>query len=110
MKPEVEAALDVVAAEQGTEKKPTRGKGRVAFAPTKCLTPNCNGQFGAGLPKGHRGGRGLCKACIQQAASLVKRKITTWEELEELGLAQPKYNTLVQKALYEARRKKKQSG
>lgn len=81
-------------------------RGRIAFPPKKCMAPECQGQFGSSMPKGNRGGRGLCKSCFQKAANLVKRKVTTWEELEALGLAQSKYTSDYERALYEARKRR----
>lgn len=34
--------------------------------------------------------RGLCSACYQQAATLVRESRTTWKKLEALGRALPK--------------------
>ncbi len=69
-----------------------------------CITPGCKGRLGGGLPKGKRGGRGLCSYCCTQAGVLVRKGITTWEEMERLGLAEPRFMTLVLKALVEARK------
>lgn len=77
------------------------GKGRPVIS-LKCLTPNCLGMFGG--ERGKSGARGLCKKCHADAMRLVKKKATTWEELEALGLAQPKYGSLIERALSEARK------
>ncbi len=45
----------------------------------KCLTPEC---------KGSKAFKGLCSACYKDAKRLVDLKQTTWEELEEMGLAE----------------------
>ncbi len=88
----------------GEEPRKRRGnphlKGRPKQIPVKCLIPQCLGFFGA---EGEPGGRGLCKDCHTKASSLIKRGLTTWEELEGLHLAQPKYGSIVEKALVEAR-------
>jgi len=47
----------------------------------KCLTHGCQRKAC---------GRGLCKACHQAATSLIKTGDTSWEELENFGLAQQK--------------------
>lgn len=83
----------------------TNNKGRKPYPTRPCLTPGCEGKFGSGMPKGQAGGRGLCKSCFQQASSLVKRKVTTWDELENLGLAQPKYRSDYELRLIEARKR-----
>lgn len=80
---------------------PRAGRPKLPVEP--CMTPKCPGKFGL---VGEPGGRGLCKACHSKAALLVKRCFTTWEEMEALGLAQPKYGSLVEKAIEEARRKR----
>jgi len=69
----------------------------------KCLTEGCTGEWGSHLPKGRRGGRGLCKYCCTTASLLVKRGTTTWEELERLGLAYPKRATLLEQVLVRKR-------
>ena len=33
--------------------------------------------------------RGLCERCYQSAMKLVKKKLITWEEMEEKGMAKP---------------------
>lgn len=79
---------------------------RVPFPETKCLTPECQGKFG----HGNKGtGRGLCRRCLQQATALVKRGITTWEELENLNLAQPKYRSYYEQCFEEAKKKAKET-
>ena len=88
------------------EEKPYKKAGRVPFPPSKCLTPICEGRTGKAMPKGDTGGRGLCKSCFQKASALVKRKKTTWEELEELGLARPKYASDYELQLLIARKKR----
>ncbi len=71
----------------------------------KCLTPGCKGIFGAkGVGKGKSGGRGLCRGCHLAASSLVRRGKTTWEEMEQLGLAIPKTRSRVEEALYRKRK------
>lgn len=77
-------------------------RGRPKLPSKNCLTPRCSGKFGGDNPGC---GRGLCKTCMQSASSLVRRKVTTWEELESLGLSQPKYGSLVEQALREAKKK-----
>lgn len=84
-----------------------RGKGRPSSGIQKCTIAKCEGQFGSGLPKNKTGGRGLCKRCLEQATRLVKRNVTTWEELEKLGLALPKYHSDFERLLYAARANQK---
>lgn len=48
----------------------------------KCLTDGCT-------TAPYAEGRGLCMSCYSRAKSMVTRKQTTWEELEQLGLALP---------------------
>lgn len=45
-----------------------------------CITPGCDRPYHS---------RGLCDTCRTQARRAIKRGETTWEELEELGLALP---------------------
>lgn len=33
--------------------------------------------------------RGLCERCYQAASKAVKKRMTTWEELEQKGMAKP---------------------
>lgn len=73
-----------------------RGRGRDATPLTDCLTPECPRKFGG--EQESKGGRGLCSHCHQAASNLVKKGVTTWEELEKLGLANPPYRTLFEKA------------
>lgn len=49
--------------------------------PVQCIVPRCD------APDYHS--RGLCNNHRTQAALLVRRGDTTWEELEALGLAKP---------------------
>lgn len=83
---------------------------RQAFPTMKCMIPDCNNKFGSGMPKGQKGGRGLCKVCHQQASALVKQGKTTWEELERLNLARPKYQSNFELHLIMARKAAKTSG
>lgn len=53
-----------------------------------------------------KGGRGLCTGCHTSATNLIKRKKTTWQQLESLGLAQPPYGSLLEQALREALKEK----
>ncbi len=47
---------------------------------TQCVTRQCGDkQFNARS-------KGLCRKCYNAAVSLIGRKLTTWEELESLGL------------------------
>jgi hypothetical protein len=52
-------------------------------------------------------GRGLCKACHSSAAHLIRTGTTTWEELEELGLAIGKRESLFIQAFQRVKNKKK---
>lgn len=79
-------------------------KGRPRMPEACCRIPGCNGKFGGDQEK--PGGRGLCADCHGKASSLIRRKITTWQEMEDLGLAQPKYMSIVEKAIDEARKKR----
>ena len=54
-------------------------KGKVKMP---CLTPGCKRKVAC---------KGLCPTCYQQALGKVKRKETTWLELEQLGLAKGVY-------------------
>ena len=48
---------------------------------TQCLIRGCGAKVTSGRSKG------LCRNCHRAAVSLVhSRKLTTWEELEQLGL------------------------
>ncbi len=87
-----------------TSPKPPKGKrGKECFPLANCLIPECSGKFGGGQDQA--GSRGLCYVCYKKAFALVKRKITTWEEMEKLRLAQPKYGSLVELAIKKARSK-----
>lgn len=44
----------------------------------KCMVPGC--------PKTVIYARDLCRPCYHYAANLVRKKVTTWEELEDKGL------------------------
>lgn len=79
-----------------------RGTGRPTTQEAKCLTKGCQGVFGGERRKS--GARGLCKKCHADAIRLIKAGETTWEEMESLGLAQPKYMTLIERCLKEARK------
>jgi len=72
--------------------------------PSKCMIPGCNNMYGG--DKKRKGGRGLCSACHQAASMAVKKKQTTWTELEELGLAKCKLSSAFNLALIEARKRK----
>lgn len=78
-----------------------RGK-REASLEAACLTPGCKFKFGGSQEK--KGGRGLCHYCHNVASNLIKKGATTWEELEQLGLAQPPYRTLFEKAFKQRRK------
>lgn len=47
-----------------------------------CLTPNCRA-----LAANQATFRGLCLQCYGQAKKMVEAGETTWEQLEEMGLA-----------------------
>lgn len=82
-----------------------RGKGREPTTEMDCLTPGCPRKFGGISNK--KGGRGLCAYCHGVASRLVhKKKKTTWEELERLGLANPPYRSLFERAFKEAKKGK----
>lgn len=49
-----------------------------------CKTPDCCQPL-----RSEHGGRGLCQLCYQSALSLIRRGITSWVELEEMGLTVP---------------------
>jgi hypothetical protein len=67
-----------------------------------CLNPACKRKFG-GSGRGV-GCRGLCRSCYAVALSLVKKKETSWEELENLGLAQPTFTSTFYLSLIEKRK------
>lgn len=48
----------------------------------KCIIPNCDSHVG-------RLSRGLCRRCYHNAIYAIKNNKTTWQNLEELGLALP---------------------
>jgi len=48
-----------------------------------CLTPGCGKGAAAALK------RGLCMKCHSEAKKQVNAGNTTWEQLEQMGLAQP---------------------
>lgn len=60
-------------------KKP---RGRPKLSADPCLTPGC-GTVRTGRA---RGGRGVCKRCLNAFAYLVRKGETTWEHLERAGL------------------------
>src|SRR5581483_72860 len=78
-----------------------RGK-RPAFPEAPCMTPGCLRKFGGDQEK--KGARGLCWLCHANAMSLIKQRKTTWEELEDVGLCQPPYRSLKEKALIEKKK------
>jgi hypothetical protein len=45
----------------------------------QCVTPRCGGS---------QYSKGLCRKCFQAAQSIIGRNLTTWDELESLGLTQ----------------------
>jgi len=47
----------------------------------QCKTPNCDNKASYV--------RDLCRGCYQQAAKMVRDKVTTWDELMAMGLAGP---------------------
>ena len=57
--------------------------GEDAVSDVICLTPKC--YHNAASPAY----RGLCLVCYGKAKKLVAEKKTTWEELEQMGLALP---------------------
>lgn len=58
-------------------------KGETEMPMTKCLTPKCKANAGAGL-------RGLCMKCYKAAKDLVDKGETDWDELTGMGLAEAK--------------------
>lgn len=87
------------------EAKP-RVRGKPKRVPVKCVVPNCSGLFPTPDEVG-TGARGLCYDCYKKAHQLVKRGFTTWDELEYLGLAEPKYGSIMERAILIARKQKK---
>lgn len=56
-----------------------KAKSRPRSRVKKCLTPGCNAT--------NISSRGLCGTCYQTALAYIKDGLTTWNELEHLGLA-----------------------
>lgn len=64
-----------------------------------CLTPECQSEARW---------KGLCSSCYGQAKQLIDENKTTWEELQEMGLAQLK-NKPFKEAFLKAKQKKEES-
>lgn len=71
---------------------------RPATEPERCIIPQCGNV---------RSARGLCAKCYSEANNAIKRKETSWKELQELGLCYGK-GTPFTRALRQARNNKPQ--
>lgn len=70
----------------------------------KCLIPDCGKSAGGS----DAGGRGLCKPHYIKAHRQVQLGYTSWDELQELGLAAPTATKLVGiRNVIESRRKER---
>lgn len=70
--------------------------------PTRsCCVPDCPNS----IEVAGKSSRGLCRSCYQKALACIRRGRTTWDELEKLGLAHPKYLSDYELRIIEARRR-----
>lgn len=77
---------------------PIKGKSSASSSSSSnsptCMVPGCDRP--AKL-------RGVCQSCYQNAAKLIQRGGTTWEELQKFGLVRPRHSgSGLRAALYRA--------